>query len=666
MAAGGVAMALAAAVILFEVANWDKLAPGVTVLGIPVGGLSREAAAARVSPNVDDLLGRPLQIRYGERAWNTSARELGMRLDPAGLAETGYKVGREGNPVARLSEQFNVLVRGTSVAVGTTTDQAALDASLGRIARELERAPQDARLALSKDDSVQYTQGLNGLSVDVAASRQRLAEALASGGSDAQLVVRETQPAIPDSLVQPAREQLARMLGGDGSAPLTLTFARQSWPLERADVVKLLSIEGGTKPGQPATVKIDEQPLRTLAAKLAKDLNQTVQDARFDFNGGKLKVLRESREGRELDQAATVALIKSRLIAGERTAELPIAVIKPAVSSDDPQSLGIVERIDRGSTSFAGGIAEKQWNIKLAAERLNGVVVPPHGTFSFNKEVGPTTLEAGFKWGFGITSGNDGVKTVPSVAGGICQVATTLFQPVFWAGYALEERYWHLYWIPAYTSRGVVGLDVTVDADAGLDFKWSNPTDDYVLIQSAVDEGNLYFGLYGKKPGWKVQVGEPTITNRTPPDPKPVAEEEPTLPWGRTLPVETAREGFDVLVTRSVVPEDGGKPRELKLRSTYQPSRTVTLIGTAGKPANASIDEAIAKVLGTQKPDENKPVGDPSQKPETTGAVTGGAPAAKPTAVPSSQATPAPKPQATTAPAAGTPSVPKPTPTKTP
>ena len=32
---------------------------------------------------------------------------------------------------------------------------------------------------------------------------------------------------------------------------------------------------------------------------------------------------------------------------------------------------------------------------------------------------------------------------------------------VFWSGYQLEERYWHLYWIPAYTSRGVVGLDVT-------------------------------------------------------------------------------------------------------------------------------------------------------------------------------------------------------------
>src|SRR6476620_11561652 len=110
-------------------------------------------------------------------------------------------------------------------------------------------------------------------------------------------------------------------------------------------------------------------------------------------------------------------------------------------------------------------VPEKAANIRLAAQRLNGVVVPPGGMFSFNDEVGPTTLESGFQWGFGLVTGaQGGAHTVPSVAGGICQVATTLFQSVFWGGYQLEERFWHLYWIPAYTSRDVVGIDATVDS----------------------------------------------------------------------------------------------------------------------------------------------------------------------------------------------------------
>jgi hypothetical protein len=326
-------------------------------------------------------------------------------------------------------------------------------------------------------------------------------------------------------------------------------------------------------------------------------------------------------------------------------------VVDPAVPSTDPQSLGITEVIDRGMTSFAGSIPEKKHNIQLAAKRLNGVVVPPGGTFSFNDSVGPTTIDSGFQWGFGITSGDSGPRTVPSVAGGICQVATTLFQPVFWAGYQLEERYWHLYWIPAYTSRGVVGLDVTVDGDAGLDFKWTNPTRDYILIQSDADEQNIYFGLYGKKPAWKVQVDDAVITNRTPPDPKPIAQAEPTLPWGRTLTVETARDGFDAEVIRRVLPADGGKSRELDLKSTYQPAHTVTLVGTGGKPANASVDDAIQRVLDAQKPAEAKPSPTPGANPTTT----------QPAATTQPQPTAAPKPAAPT-PAPNQPAIPKPTP----
>jgi len=460
--------------------------------------------------------------------------------------------------------------------------------------------------------------------------------------------------------VQAARDQLTHLLASD-APPVTLTFADKTWPLERAEIVKLISLSGGTKPGQPATVNFDDKSLHTLAAKVARDVDQSVQDARFAFTGGALKITRPSKQGRTVDQDGLVRAVHDGLLAGQDSIGVPVTTVEPSVSSDDPQSLGITELIDRGSTSFAGSIPEKKHNIELAAERLNGTVVAPGATFSFNAAVGPTTIDAGFQWGFGITSGNDGPRTVPSVAGGICQVATTLFQPVFWSGFQLEQRYWHMYWIPAYTSRGVVGLDVTVDGDAGLDFKWTNTTSGYILIQSATDASNVYFGLYGKKPPWKVQVDDAVITNRVPPDTKPLAQEEPTLAWGRSLVVETARDGFDSSVVRHVIPSDGSKSRDLILKSTYQPARTITLVGSAGKPASASIDDALQRALDAQKPAEAKPSPSPAAD-ATPGAATA-APAAttqaQPTtaAKPAATATPAPrnaaptpKPQATTRP----------------
>ena len=646
---GALPLLVLAAVALFELANWDKVTPGVNALGNSVGGMSKAEAVARLSPGVQRLLDRPLDIHGGDQTWHTTARDLGLRLDPNELVAAAYQVGRQGGPFDRLGEQLDTAFHGRTVSATSTTDRAALDGSLVTMAHQIERLPADAKLSLSSSGIIQASPAQDGLAVDTSASRDQLNAALNGEGQSVELVTRRVPPAIADQQLQTAHDQLDRLLAPDAE-PLTVTFADQKWPLPRADTAKLVSLSGGTKPNQPAVVKIDDAPLRAWAGRLGKELDQAVQDARFSFNGGNLKVLRPSRQGRSLDQDAMVATVHAALLAGEHTVALPVAVVDPTVPSTDPQSLGITEVIDRGSTSFAGSIPEKKHNIQLAAQRLNGVVVPPGGTFSFNDSVGPTTIDSGFQWGFGITSGDSGPRTVPSVAGGICQVATTLFQPVFWAGYQLEERYWHLYWIPAYTSRGVVGLDVTVDGDAGLDFKWTNPTKDYVLIQSDADDQNIYFGLYGKKPPWKVQVDDAVITNRTPPDPKPIAQAEPTLPWGRTLMVETARDGFDAEVIRRVLPADGGKPRELDLKSTYQPAHTVTLVGTGGKPASASVDDAIQRVLDAQKPAEAKPS-------PTAGAT----PSTQPAATAQPQATAAPKPAAPT-PAPNQPAPPKPTP----
>src|SRR4029077_20998949 len=129
---------------------------------------------------------------------------------------------------------------------------------------------------------------------------------------------------IPDQQLQAAHDQLDHLFNPNAEA-LSVTFGDKVWPLARADVVKLVSLTGGTKPGQPAVVKLDDAPLKAWAARLSKDIDQTVQDARFAFNGGDLKVLRPSRQGRTLDQNAAVQAVHAALLAGDRTVALPVA-----------------------------------------------------------------------------------------------------------------------------------------------------------------------------------------------------------------------------------------------------------------------------------------------------------------------------------------------------
>src|ERR1700688_1762062 len=85
------------AISLFEMANWDKVTPGATALGTSIGGLSQTEAVARLTPGVKQLLDRPLDIQGGGQTWHTTARDLGLRLDPNELVGAAYQLGRQGS-----------------------------------------------------------------------------------------------------------------------------------------------------------------------------------------------------------------------------------------------------------------------------------------------------------------------------------------------------------------------------------------------------------------------------------------------------------------------------------------------------------------------------------------------------------------------------------------
>jgi vancomycin resistance protein YoaR len=602
----------------FEVASWDRVKPGVSVLDVPVGGLTVADAQERIAPRALAILDQPVQVQLDDKSWTTSARQLGVGLDAAALAQAAYAVGREGSPTQALQVQMAALRTGYQVPVIGQADGGMLDALVQRIAQQVDRAPRTADLSINDDASLGFTTSEPGLQLDQASSRASIAQALTGGAAQVSVSARPLQPTVVTDQVAAAHDQLQRILD---PRPVQLTAAEYSRTLTTSDILELIQLNSPTT-GQPATVSVDPDAIQPLLDEISKSVDQPPTNARFTWDGSHLSVLRESQPGRGLDQAAARDTLTTQLLAGVRSIDLPVTTVAPAVSSDDGgASLGIRELIESSTTSFVGSVPEKAYNIQLAAKRLNGVVVPPGGTFSFNNEVGPTTLEAGFKWGFGLTTGsNGGAHTVPSVAGGICQVATTLFQPVFWGGYQLEERYWHLYWIPNYTSRDVVGLDATVDADSGLDFKWINPTSDYVLIQSAASADHVTFSLYGRKPNWKVQVDPPDISNRVSPDTTPDVEAEPQLPWGRIVPVETARDGFQVVITRHVLGTDGSPQRDLVLKSIYQPGHNVTLVGSGGAPDSAALTSTLDRVRAGMQPQAAAP-------PPAAAATTAAAPA---------------------------------------
>ena len=574
-----------AAVGWYEYEHTDRIYSGVSALGVDLSRMTRSEADQALRARAAELTGRPVLLRAEELQWRTDWGRLGLRLATEPILERAVALGRDGNVFRRVRAQLEALRFGAPIVAEQSFDETALAQFVGTLPEQFDRPVRNARLEMKPDLTFELTTAQVGRRLDAEEALRRVREVAATAPDTVDLPVQKIEPETTDEMRRPAKEKAEQIV----AAPLSLAFRDRRWTLERRDLADMLVFSGG--PGVSLQVGLDSDVLQGRLKPIADELNQASQNARLDWNGGRPKIIRESREGRELDPISAAQLISERAAQPERTIALPVKVTAPAADGNAIGQMGLQGLIDSATTQFAGSVPQKAHNIKLAASRLHGVVVPPRTLFSFNRELGPTTIANGYQVAFGITSSGDQHKTVPSVAGGICQVATTLFQPVFWSGYQLEERHWHLYWIPAYTSRGAVGLDATVDEEVGLDLQFWNNSDTHLLIQSRTDDSSVTFELYGTKPNWQVKVDGPQITDQKPPDPAPVTQPEPSLPEGQRIQVESAREGFTATFVRSVT-EPGGSARSLRLESRYVPSRNVTLVGTGGRtpPSGAPAD----------------------------------------------------------------------------
>lgn len=557
----------------------EPLSASPTGVAAPNPPRTLDSTPAATSPSatptvlgVRRLLDEQVVLALGERRWTPSPLELG-------LSEVAERAAVSGGQLA--------------------IDELSLTSFVETLAREVDRVAVEARLSVGPDLRVSVFPARPGLRVDVAGTAERIRASFSARldsrapleSAEVQLAVEEVAPKTVEADLAPAKTSLERALAG----PLTLRLDDRTWKMQPRDYAQALSPSPDGGSARIWQVEVADEPFKGVLTKIAPEIAQPPLDARLEWNGGKLKAIRESREGRRLDVEATLSQVKQKVLTDQRMVELVVAPVAPAVDHRRIDQLGIKELVESATTSYTTAVPEKKYNINLAASRLNGVVVPPGATFSFNKEVGPTTLKAGFKWGYGIKRTDSGVTTVPSVAGGICQVATTFFQAVFWAGYQVDTRRSHSYWIPAYTSRGIVGLDTTVDEPSDLDFRFTNTTSGFVMVGARTESSRVIFSLYGKKPAWKVEVGKATITNVTPALTVRTVEENPYLEYGKEIQVQVAREGFDASVVRRVhegghvgnAEGGSGNLRTLSVKSHYVPTGTVDVVGTKGKPLSA-------------------------------------------------------------------------------
>jgi vancomycin resistance protein YoaR len=434
----------------------------------------------------------------------------------------------------------------------------------------------DASIANNGDEIV-ITRAVYGEQLDVDASLDLAVAALENGDSRVELVTLPVTPNITDEDVAVASDLAARMI----DAPVTVMWSDGSATIDPHYVASAVRFEINAARNPKILVKLDESTLSESLARIAPLVRVDPKNAELRFIGGQVTMKRQEDMGLEMDIAATTRQLADAIRAGQSSAVVVTKDVLPEVNGQMASTIQFPDVLASGRTEYGSSSADRFHNVELAANRLNGAMVPPGGIFSFNDAVGEVTFDSGYRTGYGIIATNGIISTVPSVGGGICQVATTVFHAAFRAGMPIERRSWHLYWIPRYGQppSGMKGLDATVDADYNLDFKFRNGTDHWIAIVTKLDGSYLTFELVGTNPGWEVQIDDPIITNLRPASQEMVFEESAELAAGTSVFVETAHEGFDATIHR-VVRHNGTVIDEVSLFSTYAPSRNVTLVGT--------------------------------------------------------------------------------------
>jgi len=554
-------LSIAAVTSSFQFYYAGHIFPGVSVAGVDISGLTPEEAALRLNQSLTYPYAGQILFRDGDKIWLAAPAQLGMVFDVSASVQSAYRVGRSGGLFGSLAAQVSAWQAGVDISPVILFDQRVAYDYLQSIAAQIDKPVIEATLTI-QGTQVSDTPGQVGRLLNVDATLLGLTAQLQSfRDGEVPLVIEDQAPQILDASAAAAT---ARNIL---SAPLTLSIPDMQsgdpgpWVVEvqtLANMLLVTRVPSGS--GAEYQVSLDAAVLQPFLEEIATSLDRGAENARFIFNDDtrQLDLLQSAVIGRKLDVSATLAAIQQKALQGEHNIPLEMIYIQPAVGNDaTAESLGITGLVsdpDHSSTYFSGSSSERIQNIQTAAAKFHGLLVAPGETFSMAGALGDISLENGFQEALIISNG----RTITGVGGGVCQVSTTLFRTVFFAGYPIVSRTPHAYRVGYYeqTQYGhdpnLAGLDATVYVPL-VDFKFTNDTPYWLLMETYVNVGahRLTWKFYSTSDGRSVEW-HPTGPQDVVPAPDPLFQENSDLQKGEMKQVDWAADGANVTVTRIV------------------------------------------------------------------------------------------------------------------
>lgn len=563
--------------------NAGKVHYGVTANGLKLGGKTVAEATRYLGGQLNESSLNGVEVTYEKHVWKVSAQDIGLDFDEKQIAVNAYEVGRTGSIFKRMGESLGSYFGGQDTALISSVDSTKADKWYGKIQAETDVSSVDYDVKFA-DGRFTVTNGHAGTALNTDTLVNKLSVAMIQDTRTLPAPVDIESVAVTRAEAQDAADAASSLM----KTEISVFYNKKSWKLKSGDLAELFDFKRNLDLAE-TDAYVNETLLKSdatgevyLVPFISTDLvgkhvlplmgtavGKAAIDAGFSTAGGHVSIV-PAKNG----TGANPAKLAKDIVAALQSSKSPKVVrvtthaVEPGITTKKAQTMGIVNRISTYTTSFNPSNKPRVANIQLLARSIDGTLLAPGKTFSFNGTIGERTAEKGYKEAGAIVDG----ELVPQLGGGICQVNSTLFNAVLLSGLPITQRSNHSYYISEYP----VGRDATVSW-GGPDFKFVNDLDTWVLISSAYTNSSVTISIYGTDPGHSVDLSTSDWSSIKD---YPIQEiKDAKLKKGTKIIESSGIKGGTVVLTRTV--KDGTK-QILKdtFTSHYSAKPQVVRVGT--------------------------------------------------------------------------------------
>lgn len=336
-------------------------------------------------------------------------------------------------------------------------------------------------------------------------------------------------------------------------------------------------------------LSVDKQATAQKLYESAEDLAVGAEDNTLKRENGSF-VFVPGKEGKEIDIVNSVYAINDFLAEGwdgtSNEIDLVTETVEPRGSEEELAQ--VKDLLGAYSTNFASSSAGRAQNVRNGVSKADGKILYPGEEFDLAKTVSPFTQENGYELAGAYQNGT----TVESFGGGICQVATTLYNAVIRAELEVTMRFNH--------SMMVHYVEPSMDAAIAGDYKdlrFKNNLDAPIYIEGYCSGGIIYFNIYGKetRPANREISFESETVSTT--EPKTEFNLDGSGALGSVNVVQSPHSGCIAQLWKVVKVDGVEQSREIFNKSNYQASPKIITIGT--KDATKETLDALKAAVAT-------------------------------------------------------------------